>query len=79
MKNEMTGIEKVDLKEFCTVGDVVETLSKLPQNYEFLCAGLDSKLAIGIDHDFGKLSIDEEVKINEMIEAITFDDDKKED
>lgn len=71
--NENKSIVKVELPELCTVEDVVKALSDLPQDYEFLCAGYDDKLAIAIDNDFGKLSIDREVEIDKMIEAITFD------
>lgn len=69
-------IVKVELPELCTVGDVVKVLLDLPQNYEFLCAGYDDKLAIAIDNDFGKLSIDREEEVDKMIEAITFDNEE---
>ena len=74
--NKENSIVKIELPELCTVGDVVKALSDLPQNYEFLCAGYDDKLAIAIDNDFGKLSIDREEEIDKMIEAITFDDEE---
>lgn len=69
-------VVKVELPELCTVKDVVEVLSDLPQDYEFLCAGFDDKLAIAVDNDFGKVSIDREEEVDKMIEAITFDNEE---
>ena len=80
MEDKMIGITKVNLNDGCTVEELIEVLSTLPQNYEFLCMGLDSNIALAIDHDNGMISIDELDRVNEMItiEAVTFDEKENE-
>ena len=61
-------IEKETFDNY-TVKEVIDILSKFPQEYEFLCCG-ESDYAIWVDHDSKMVSIDRETFINGMIENI---------
>lgn len=66
--NEYKSIEKKTFDNY-TVKEVIDILSKFPQEYEFLCCG-ESDYAIWVDHDSKMVSIDKETFINSMIENI---------